>query len=71
MKYKDYIKQIKTQPNVNSQLNTPHVIVIAHLWPLGDTTLRCTADPWEAAFLYQRISVAIQRFNAQCAWPIR
>ena len=26
----------------------------------------CTADPREATFLYQRISVAIQRFNAVC-----
>ena len=25
-----------------------------------------TADPREATFLYQRISVAIQRFNAVC-----
>jgi len=26
----------------------------------------CTADPRETTFLYQRISVAIQRFNAVC-----
>ena len=26
----------------------------------------CTADPLETTFLYQRISVAIQRFNAVC-----
>jgi len=26
----------------------------------------CTADPWESTFLYQHISVAIQRFNAVC-----
>ena len=26
----------------------------------------CTADPRETAFLYQRISVAIQRFNKVC-----
>jgi len=26
----------------------------------------CTADPRETTFLYQRISMAIQRFNAVC-----
>jgi len=32
----------------------------------GSRATRCTANPREAAFLYQRISVAIQRFNAVC-----
>jgi len=32
----------------------------------GRRAMQCTADPREAAFLYQRISVAIQCFNAVC-----
>jgi len=36
------------------------------LTEIGRRATRCTADPREAAFLYQRISVAIQRFNAVC-----
>ena len=36
------------------------------LTEIGRRVTRCTADPQEAAFLYQRISVAIQRFNAVC-----
>ena len=33
---------------------------------IGRRATLCTADPPEATFLYQRISVAIQRFNAVC-----
>jgi len=33
---------------------------------IGRRATLCTADPREATFLYQRISVAIQRFNAVC-----
>jgi len=36
------------------------------LTEIGRRATHCTADPREAAFLYQRISVAIQRFNAVC-----
>jgi len=36
------------------------------LTEIGRRATRCTADPREAAFRYQRISVAIQRFNAVC-----
>ena len=36
------------------------------LTDIGRRATRCTADPREAAFLYQRISVTIQRFNAVC-----
>ena len=36
------------------------------LTEIGRRATRCTADPREAAFLHQRISVAIQRFNAVC-----
>jgi len=36
------------------------------LTEIGRRATRCTADPREAAFLYQRISVTIQRFNAVC-----
>jgi len=32
----------------------------------GRRAMQCTADPREAAFLYQRISVTVQRFNAVC-----
>ena len=63
-----------------SSLLSSHIfcpVVIATLGPLADEAqhllteigrraTRCTADPREAAFLYQRISVAIQRFNAVC-----
>ena len=38
---------------------------------IGRRATLCTADPREATFLYQRISVAIQRFNAVYAWPTR
>ena len=31
---------------------------------IGRRATLCTADPRETTFLYQRISVAIQRFNA-------
>ena len=33
---------------------------------IGRRATLCTADPWETTFLYQRIYVAIQRFNAVC-----
>ena len=33
---------------------------------IGRKASLCAADPREATFLYQRISVAIQRFNAVC-----
>jgi len=33
---------------------------------IGRRAMLCTADPREATFLYQRISVPIQRFNAVC-----
>jgi len=33
---------------------------------IGRRTSLCTADPRETTFLYQRISAAIQRFNAVC-----
>jgi len=33
---------------------------------IGRRATLCTADPRETTFLYQRISVAIQRFNAVC-----
>ena len=33
---------------------------------IGRTAMLCTADRRETTFLYQRISVAIQRFNAAC-----
>jgi len=33
---------------------------------IGRRATLCTADPRETTFLYQRISVAIQRFNAAC-----
>ena len=33
---------------------------------IGKRATLCTTDPREATFLYQRISVAIQRFNAVC-----
>ena len=61
-----------------SSLSSSHVfcpVVVETLGPLADdaqlflteigrrATLR-TADPREGMFLYQRISVAIQRFNA-------
>jgi len=64
-----------------SSLLSSHIfcpVAIETLGPLADeaqhflteigrrATARCTADPREAAFLYQRISVAIQRFNAVC-----
>jgi len=63
-----------------SSLSSSHIfypVAIETLGPLADETqhflteigrraTRCTADPREAAFLYQRISVAIQRFNAVC-----
>ena len=63
-----------------SSLSSSHVFVpvgVETLGPLADeaqlflaeigrrATL-CTADPREATFLYQRISVEIQRFNAVC-----
>ena len=63
-----------------SSLSSSHVfcpLAVETLRPLADdaqlflteigrrATLR-TADPREAMFLYQRISVAIQRFNAVC-----
>ena len=63
-----------------SRLSSSHIfcpVAIETLGPLADEAqhflteigrraTRCTADPREAAFLYQRISVAIQRFNAVC-----
>ena len=63
-----------------SSLSSSHVfcpVAVETLGPLADdaqlflteigrrATLR-TADPREGMFLYQRISVAIQRFNAVC-----
>ncbi len=36
------------------------------LTEIGRRATLCTADPRETAFLYQRISVAVQRFNAVC-----
>jgi len=33
---------------------------------IGKRATLCTADPLETTFLYQHISVAIQRFNAVC-----
>jgi len=33
---------------------------------IAEIGTHCTADPRETTFLYQRISVAIQRFNAVC-----
>jgi len=33
---------------------------------IGRRATHCTADPRETTFLYQRSSVAIQRFNAVC-----
>jgi len=33
---------------------------------IGRRAALCAADPRETTFLYQRISVAIQRFNAVC-----
>jgi len=36
------------------------------LTEIGRRATLCAADPREAAFLYQRISVAIHRFNAVC-----
>jgi len=33
---------------------------------IGRRAMLCTADPREATSLYQPISVAIQRFNAEC-----
>ena len=36
---------------------------------IGHRTTRLTDDPRESAFLFQRISVAIQRFNSVC-FPI-
>ena len=33
---------------------------------IGKRMTLCTADPRETAFLYQRVSVEIQRFNAVC-----
>ena len=63
-----------------SSLLSSHIYrpaAIETLGPLADETqhflteicrraMHCTANPWEAAFLYQRISVTIQRFNAVC-----
>ena len=62
-----------------SSLSSSHVFVpvaVDTLGPLADEAQLlaeigrraslCTADPWEATFLYLRISVAIQRFNAVC-----
>ena len=63
-----------------SSLSSSHVFVpvaVETLGPLaeeaqlflaaiGRKASLCTADPREATFLYQRISVAIQRFNAVC-----
>ena len=34
--------------------------------PINNNNNNRTADPREGMFLYQRISVAIQRFNAVC-----
>jgi len=63
-----------------SSLSSSHIfcpVAIKTLGPLADelqhflaetgrrATL-CTVDPWEAAFLYQQISVAIQHFNIVC-----
>ena len=36
------------------------------LTEIGRRAMRCTADPQEAASLYQRILMAIQHFNAVC-----
>jgi len=33
---------------------------------IGKRMTLCTADPRETAFLYQRVSVEIQRFNTVC-----
>jgi len=33
---------------------------------IGRKATLCTADPRETTFLYQRISVAVQRFNSAC-----
>ena len=62
-----------------SSLSSSHVFVpvaVETLGPLADEAqllaeigrraMLCAADPREATFLYQRISVAIQRFNAVC-----
>jgi len=39
---------------------------LVFLAEIGRRATLCTADPWESTFLYQHISVAIQRFNAVC-----
>ena len=33
---------------------------------IGRRAALCTADPLETTFLYQRFSIAIQRFNSIC-----
>jgi len=33
---------------------------------IGRRAMLCTADPRETTFLYQRISVSVERFNAVC-----
>ena len=63
-----------------SSLSSSHVfcpVAVETLGPLADDisyllteigrkAMLRTADPWEGMFLYQRIPVAIQRFNAVC-----
>jgi len=63
-----------------SSLSSSHVffpVAVESLGPLADDAHHflnkigkrmtlCTADPRETAFLYQRFSVKIQRFNAVC-----
>jgi len=41
------------------------------LVPMGTRLTDATTDPRETTFLFQHLSVAVQRFNAACAWQTR
>ena len=67
-KYTDLCSQYEFVPVAIETLGPLNSKATAFLSDLGRRITASTADPRETGFLYQRLSVALQRFNAVCVY---
>ena len=63
-KYTDLANNFIFQPIAVENLGPMNISALEFLCDLGHKLSSCSGDDREPAFLFQRISVAVQRFNA-------
>jgi len=66
VKYRELAKTYTFTPIACETLGPINAKALSFLADLGRRIASVTGDPREAAFLFQRISITVQRFNSVC-----